>query len=168
MSVAPPRKDIHPSKKTSRSDKIISGAFGRHGLIGALSELGHSVDPRTPKGLLNAMAMILPGGGKNTHQMADDALYEHLGHSQFRPYHALNRPTEEGLVTFTDQSKWGGMTPHGTDIGYSHWGNNFNAIHGYSLPELLGLVSGKGRISHPKDARGYLHAPYVSNKGLRN
>lgn len=120
------------------SNKWVNGwLLGQQGLGGATRELGHSVDPRTKEGLLNAMAMLVPGKPSG-----DSALAAHLGHSEFRPY-AATYPKN-------DPFHYGGSMPGGgADLGYPA-GNaaTFRGQHGYSFPELLGLSPGKGRIKN--------------------
>lgn len=53
-----------PSTHKSRFDKWVHGwLFGQQGISGAGRDFIHSVDPRSPKGLLNAMAMFSARSG---------------------------------------------------------------------------------------------------------
>lgn len=92
----------------------------------------------------------------------------HLGHSEFRPYKVTTGGRDTHNWGPSDQWAHGGMNPSGgADIGYTANPFGFRGQHGYSLAELLGLVSSK-RITHPVDPRVYLQRPYRSNKGLHN
>lgn len=140
--------------------------MGKQGLSGAGLDFAHSVDPRTRSGLLNAMAMF---AGKPT---GENAMAAHLGHSEFRPY-TVPGLNHEGLFTLGDNVGYGGMKGGGGDLGYTI-GNtpaHFKGVHGYTLAELLGLAKSQ-RIVSPHKIKDipntFLHAPYRTNRGLRN
>lgn len=160
------RESLAPHKG-DRLSKWVNGWLlgGQNGLGAAGKQFASSVDPRTKNGAIGLASMFLPGKGG-----AEDALAAHLGHSEFRPYHAAGY--HEGMYKTPDQVMHGGAMPGGgADLGYTNANMaNFQAIHGYSLPELLGLVTSK-RVVGPrgiKDPRGFLNAPYKFNKNLHN
>jgi hypothetical protein len=146
--------------------------LGGQGLGGAGKQLIQSVDPRTKQGLLNAMAMLVPGKPSG-----ENAITAFLGHSEFRGYRpSSGYNTELGTYSMGDPVIHGGQNAFqgGADMGYPAGlsGGNFGAVHGYSLPELLGLVESR-RIAGPRRVMqaptgGFLHLPYRTNKGLRN
>lgn len=172
-------KESLAQHKPDKLSKWVNGwLLGKQGIGGAARDLGHSVDPRTKEGLLNAMAMFVPGK-----PAGDSALATHLGHTQFRDYSGM------------DATFHGRMNPGGADMGYSlNHAGDFRAQHGYSLPELLGLSPGRGRIKNlmqppmrspglkalhdaiheanpnrlPDSILAMLKAPYRTYRGMRN
>lgn len=157
-----------------RLDKFVQGwLLGEPGLKGLGKQLAQNFDPRTKAGLLNAMAMLVPGKGSG-----DNAMAAFLGHSDFRGYNPMSGYNEAtGGYTMSDPIVHGGASAFksGADYGYPSGlsRGNFRAVHGFSLPELLGLAKSQ-RIVSPhviKDAPGaggFLHAPYRYQRNFRN
>lgn len=114
-------------QKNSRFDRWLHGW-----LLGGLGQTGrdfaHSVDPRTPEGLIGALSMMVPGKASG-----EGAMAAHLGHTGFRPYHAVEGRSSGGPWKSPDQQIFGGQNMRGIDSGYSP------NMHGIALPELLGL-----------------------------
>lgn len=121
-----------PSKQpNSRFNRWLHGwLLGQQGLGGATTRFAQSVDPRTPQGLLGAMSMMIPGKASG-----DAALAAHMGHSEFRPYHAVEGRNYEGVWTSPDQFMLGGQTMHGRD-----YGQTANDMLGMQLRDTIAKV----------------------------
>src|SRR4051812_10332599 len=110
----PPDLEKHSVLASTRNklSRLGSWTFGKHGLEGAALDLAHSVDPRTPQGLIGALSMLVPGKPSGRAAMA-----AHLGHSDFRPYGIPNPNRRAAEPMFNDPMTHGGMLNKGGDIG---------------------------------------------------